>query len=597
MLSAPRRVKGAVESGLEKAEFRLSRLGPWAGIALGTAIIVVMMIPLAWPYLKPGLQLGHDRTIPYFRVLALKGAIQSGQIPPRWFPTFDGGYGSPYPSFYGMLFYYVAALIDTCCTSVGPAVEATVLLTLFVSALGMFLLARHLWGTASGVLSAGLYLYAPYHLVDTYVRGAYSELSAFMWFPLVLLFMVLWRDRPRRAWILGGGLSLASLVITHNIMPMVFLPALPVLALALAGHELITKPRHGPLAGWLAMALVGALLSAYFWMPILLDRHLIQTQYFLQVNYRDEFVGLSQLLGTTLTHSLTHEIGVPLLLTATAAITASFTTKRLKSTHGLLLAAIGMTLVYAFFMNYRSGFLWATIPLLPFVQLPWRLLAPTTFLFALTAGALPAALTSRRWPWLMAIVIPLLALQVHHPLVRIPKRISPSALAELSTCQDVWGTQDYRPVWSEAAFWISTKAPSAKPKTPLLPPCPGMVTIKPSGVGDTTAVRQSGLTWTFDLALAEPAVIRLSQFYYPTWRASVDGQAAQISPEPQTGLIQVGVPGGDHTLQITLGRTFAQTWGAILSTLGLVVTLLAGIWPTTSKRPGPDPGQRGAGAG
>ena len=197
----------------------------------------------------------------------------------------------------------------------------------------------------------------------------------------------------------------------------------------------------------------------------------------------------------------------------------------------------------------------------------------------------------------MAIVIPLMALQIHHPLIRIPKRISPPALAELSICQDVWGTQDYRPIWSDAAFWISTKPPSPKPDSPLLAPCPGTVAIQPSGAGNLAGVRQSGLTWTVDLVLSEPAVIRLSQFYYPTWKASVDGQAAQVAPEPRTGLVQIAVPAGTHTLQVTLGRTFAQTWGAIISIVGLIAALLAGLWPTAHKRPGPNPGERGVGAG
>ena len=134
----------------------------------------------------------------------IRDAFGEGQFPPRWFSEFDGGYGSPYPSFYGMLFYQVAALLDSCCVTLGQSVELTAFLTMAVSGLAMFVLARRLWGTPSGLLSAGLYVYAPYHLVDAFVRGAYSELAAFVWFPLIVLFMVLWAEARHPIWILPG---------------------------------------------------------------------------------------------------------------------------------------------------------------------------------------------------------------------------------------------------------------------------------------------------------------------------------------------------------------------------------------------------------
>jgi uncharacterized membrane protein len=156
-------------------------------LIFGLLVFAALLIPLARPYAQAGYQLGDDRAVPYLRVEALENALRSGQIPPRWFPEFDGGYGSPYPSFYGMLFYYAAAFLNTCCAPLGPGVELTAFLTIALSGLGMFLLARSLWGDASGLLSAGLYIFAPYHLVDAFVRGAYSELAAFVWFPLILL--------------------------------------------------------------------------------------------------------------------------------------------------------------------------------------------------------------------------------------------------------------------------------------------------------------------------------------------------------------------------------------------------------------------------
>ena len=145
---------------------------PWIELGLGLALLLVLLIPLARPYLQPGFQVAHDRITPFLRVQALSDALAHGQIPPRWFPQFDGGYGSPYPSFYGMAFYYVAAFFYAIGIPLGSSVELTAFLTLALSGIGMFFLGRHLWGTPGGLLSAGLYVYAPSYLVDAFVRGA-----------------------------------------------------------------------------------------------------------------------------------------------------------------------------------------------------------------------------------------------------------------------------------------------------------------------------------------------------------------------------------------------------------------------------------------
>jgi len=154
------------------------RVPTWAAPVTALVLLAVMLVPIALPYVQEGFQLGHDRHVPYLRVLALEDALASGQFPPRWFAQFDGGYGSPYPSFYGMLFYYLAAIFHVVGLSLGSAVELTAFLTMAGSGLAMFLLVGHLWGPAAGLLSAALYVYAPYLLVDAFVRGAYRELTS-----------------------------------------------------------------------------------------------------------------------------------------------------------------------------------------------------------------------------------------------------------------------------------------------------------------------------------------------------------------------------------------------------------------------------------
>lgn len=58
-----------------------------------------------------------------------------------------------------------------------------------------------------------LYLYSPYHLVDAFVRGAYSELMTFLWFPLIALSLVKWVTTLDVRFIVGGAFAMAALSV------------------------------------------------------------------------------------------------------------------------------------------------------------------------------------------------------------------------------------------------------------------------------------------------------------------------------------------------------------------------------------------------
>jgi hypothetical protein len=476
-----------------------------------------------------------------------------------------------------MLFYQVASLLNTCCVSLGQSVELAAFLTMAGSGLGMFFLARHLWGTPSGLLSAGLYTYAPYHLIDAFVRGAYSELAAFVWFPLIVLFMILWLESKNPFWIFAGSLSLAGLVLTHNIMPLIFIPTLPILGAALLSRQPSGSGRRRVSSGWMTMAALGALLSAFFWVPILADRKWIRTEYFLQVNYRDEFVGLAQLLTTSIEHMLTPELGVPLVVAASCGLLAAGLSVRSGQMKRLVAVAGLLSLSYVFMMNYRSDLLWSNLPLLPFVQLPWRLLAPTTFFLSLMSGAVPAAINSKWWQWGLAIAFPVLALQLHEPLIDIPQRIDAEDLGRIQICQEVWGTQDYRPRWSAAAFWRSTKSPEALDDVPVLAPCRGSIRILPPDTGRLLGSSIDGTRLSAQYESTAPAQMELPQFYYPSWVVRVDGEPAAASPAPQTGLLRVNIPAGRHEVSARVGLSGAQIAGLVSSGIGCVLAIVAAV--------------------
>jgi hypothetical protein len=71
-------------------------------------------------------------------------------------------------------------------------------------------------------------------------------------------------------------------------------------------------------------------------------------------------------------------------------------------------------------------------------------------------------------------------------------------------------------------------------------------------------------------------------FYWPGWRATVDGSPAEVGPAPGSGYLAVRVPTGAHTVEMWLSRTPLRL-GAELASLATALTALA-LWIRAERR-------------
>ena len=151
-----------------------------AVILLSTFGILSLLGPSYFPM--------HDDT-QVGRVVSMARSLSDGQFPVRWVSDLGYGYGYPIFNFYGPLPYYIGGAL----TNLGiPAMFATKImmgLGMILAPLLAFLVLEQFLGVMAAAVSAILFMYAPYHAVQLYVRGAVGELYATAFLPL--LFMVL----------------------------------------------------------------------------------------------------------------------------------------------------------------------------------------------------------------------------------------------------------------------------------------------------------------------------------------------------------------------------------------------------------------------
>jgi hypothetical protein len=241
-----------------------------------------------------------------------------------------------------------------------------------------------------------------------------------------------------------------------------------------------------------------------------------------------------------------------------------------------------------FLMLSPSALIWEHMPLMSFIQFPWRLLGPAAATLAICAGAsFPSPTSSLRplrldFKWLRegTTAVALLAILI----LALPTMYPPAWSAE------PWPTSPRGIIGVEQqGRWIGTTStgdfvPSTVKAGP--PANADLIASYERGRVDkfdhtslpqnaSAAVVEHGPTRDrFTVTSPQPFTARVLTFDFPGWRAAVDGQPVPITPSDPHGLIEFPVPAGTHEVRVEFGSTLPRTVGAVIS----VVTLLVLAW-------------------
>jgi hypothetical protein len=237
------------------------------------------------------------------KAFSLTSLLAGGDLFPRWSPDFYGGYGYPTFTFYAPATYYALAGLGALLPGGGLYTAFQLLGALAALAVvgGTYALAWRLWGHApAAVLACAGVAYAPYLLqTNLFVRGAVPEVAGlaelvWLWWAVTGLWMALAPGDGAGPSPAGGRrwgavvLLVAGLLLTHNILAALgaFLVG------AWVGCLLLWRPAGRPLL-WLAGAAgLGALATAFFWLPAVLETPLVQVEamYRGNLHYRNWFL-------------------------------------------------------------------------------------------------------------------------------------------------------------------------------------------------------------------------------------------------------------------------------------------------------------------
>ncbi|OGM13492.1 hypothetical protein A3A76_03805 [Candidatus Woesebacteria bacterium RIFCSPLOWO2_01_FULL_39_23] len=342
-------------------------------------LLLVFIIPASLPLLHRGFYYFSDE--PHIANLyQMIRAIGSGQIPPRWAPDMSYNYGYPLFNFYYPLPFYIGALFYELTGSLVISLKMLFLLTIPASSMLMYKWLRLHADKLTSFTGALVYTFTPYRAVDLYIRGALGELYAFIFFPLIAYFVYKVAKSGETKDIGFLSLFTALLILSHNLAPLIFMPGVFIYGFIIS----LTTFKNRNYIKIFEGIIVGFLISAFFWMPSLIEqKYLVSITPF---NYKDHFPFIKQLIipswgygasNPGVYDDMSFQIG--LVNISLIIVTAIFVYKKgLKNIEATIFLAA--TLLILFMMNIRSTFIWEISTLSKFIQFPWRLLMLTAFL-------------------------------------------------------------------------------------------------------------------------------------------------------------------------------------------------------------------------
>ena len=509
--------------------------------------------------------------------------LRGGVFPVRWMPDAAYGLGYPFFNFYASLPYYIAGVFNLLGFSYIWSLKLTQILGFVAATIFAYLLARRLWSSrAAALLTALAYTYAPFHLIQVYVRGdALSEFYAFAFYPLILLALLRLRQKPSRVSVAFLALAYGEHILSHNSSARFFRPFVGVWLIA---NGLSSTNNTRPVASYLLYAIsgigLGVALSTWFLLPALLEGKWVHLERMTSgyLNYSGHFRGADlvqwRILFDYQREASPYAMGAMqtiLALVGIASILIWWARRRRLERNSAFFLLMLITITFLITPSSRS--LWDTIPLLPFVQFPWRLLAVQALPVSLIIGHLARWPSKRTWRGAIAVVLGLALLTT--AMLDLPveyldiDEVSKEhvALYEYFTAY-VGSTSrnEYQPRWVEPSTFTSEVLLNDGQKPPPLAVQGELVEAKLLTQGPTDE------HWQVDVASPQ-AALAFYTYYFPGWQGYVDGQPVATGPVDSLGYIGLTVPQGSHQVILRLQRTPLRAFAEGLSLLALILVV------------------------
>lgn len=586
-------------------------------------LFLILILVFSFFAFKPLLVNGffpiHDDT-QVARTYEMTKALRDGMFPVRWSKDLGYGFGYPIFNFYDPLPYYVSGSISLLGFDALLATKLMVIFAIILSGFSMYFLAKEFFGKTGAFFSSLLYIFAPFHAVEIYIRGDFAENFAYAFIPL--LFYGLLKIHKSYSWkyVVITAVSYASVILSHNLTAMMISPFV-----ALFITYLLVRERKNIVKNLIRLSLglfIGVLISAFYSLPAIFEMKYtdVLSQIGGGANFKDHFVCVSQLWisqwgyggsakgcmdGISFMIGKYHIFLSFLMFFVSILFVFSKKYSKILSkprTHDLTVGVLG-NFASRFFINPRSNergivvrgkekeafyfiiflfisFLlsvffmlgisrpvWEIIKPMEFFQYPWRFLILTSFFASFIGGGLffllEKFIKDKNTYYLLVFIACVFMVFVSLKFF-VPQEI-------LSK-----NSQDYTS--KHALYWEASKiSDEYLPKGFKVPEAelqiPDISNLTTKELSIKILERKTQYT-KLDLNVVREGTYILPFSYFPAWEAKIDGKKAELKQSLRGSI--VNFPKGKHILELTFVQTPIERLANILSIAGILL-LFTGI--------------------
>ncbi len=562
----------------------------WKRDLLALFLLLILSVFAVLPLFHAGYFTMHDDQH-IVRLFEFDKALLAGQFPVRWIAGLGFGFGYALFNFYPPLIYYVGEFFHLIGFSLIDSVKAVWFLAIVGSGFAMYFLAKNFFGRIGALVAALFYMYAPYHAVDAYVRGALAELASFVWLPLILLFAKKAAETGKLKYSLWTGIFLGLLMLTHNL---IFLPFFGLSVLWFGAMVLIYKTKLKTAIGLFLLSTVLCFgLTAFFWLPSLWEKQFTLVDSLLIKNlasYNIHFVCPSQLwdslwgFGGSIpgcVDGLSFKIGkLHILVSIAAAFVAIYLWIKNQRKLSLVVLTGLMLLSFSIFMttNY-SKFIWDNISLLWYLQFPWRFLEFVTLFSSFLVASLFIVLPNKYAKAGLGAFLIALLFFVNLKLFVPQQYLEDATDKKLTTNEEIkWrvsGTSfEYMPkgvatkLTDKGAVWVDIEKEQ-------IPNLPYKTTLS------TTSQKFTPSSFTFITDNLNAGTVQIQTTNFPGWKVWIDGKEVKITDNNKYKLITISVPAGNHEVVGKFENTNVRTLGdsiTLITLFALIIFTVFNLW-------------------
>jgi hypothetical protein len=523
---------------------------------LPIAILLFVCLLYTKPYFNTGYFPTHDGEWAVIRTSEMKRELKDLQIPPRFSGYLNHGYGYPLFNFTYPMPFYITAFLNMARIGLIDSVKTVFVLSVFLSAIFMYLLGRELGGNFAGFLSSLFYVVAPFRLVDLYVRGSIGESVSLALFPLLCYIGIRYILRPSLFKLVLCASVLALLILSHNIMALIFFP-LWIIFLYVAVISYFEDIKIYTFRYFLPVILLGLGLACYFFLPALAEKSYVVLSTTKLADKTENFISLPQYLLSPWSYGAkpSFQLGWAHILSSFLGLIGLFLAKEIDRKKYLPLAIftyVGILLLVFFSHPFSTEF-W-NVPPLSWFDFPWRLLTPLAFFLALSTVYLSIHKTTRIIGGILAVITIILSLSFAKPSDYTNKPDSYYATNDATTTS----MDELMPIWVK-------KKPTERFERKVVVEGPGTVSDLFSKSDEIK----------FQFTTSSESVVKISTVYFPGWIFKADNK--EIKPDYDIvgdGLIRLKLKSGDYKVEGKFSRTPVRFIADVITLLSIFVSFV-----------------------